>query len=203
MADWYSLILVQVKKSWCQGSCNCSTGIRIIRKLSHSISDWSLSFGVEINCLQVVWKLYVNISQSLPLIIRYGSFFKSRVMDSVFLNEALPLVINSLSCWEAIKINVKIYYIPYASLDLQILSKCTPSVLYLVPCPFSSLDTTLEQCVGSNLVRGKPLFPWARYFTLIAQYWLVQELIWDYVYKLIASYTINQNKFCVNFVYLQ
>ena len=26
--------------------------------------------------------------------------------------------------------------------------------------------------MGSNPVRGKPLFPWARNFTLIAQYWL-------------------------------
>ena len=32
----------------------------------------------------------------------------------------------------------------------------------------------IASCMGLNPIGGKPLFPWARNFTLIVQYWLVQ-----------------------------
>ena len=52
-----------------------------------------------------------------------------------------------------------------------------------------NLDQYINQCkntsilriashIGSNPVRGKPLFPWARNFTLIAQYKLVLDRNW-------------------------
>jgi hypothetical protein len=46
--------------------------------------------------------------------------------------------------------------------------------------------------MGSNPVRGKSLFPWARNFTLIAQYWLVPGTDSTVcVYKLMTTNTVE------------
>jgi hypothetical protein len=55
----------------------------------------------------------------------------------------------------------------------------------------------IAYCLDSNPVRGKPLFSWARNFTLIAKYWLVQDRIRMCFYKL--SFRHNQTKIiCMN-----
>ena len=56
----------------------------------------------------------------------------------------------------------------------------------------------IASCMGSGPVRDKRFFPWARNFTLLAQYWLVPVPVPECFFKLEAFFRIKLKKFSIN-----